>query len=77
MPFGYTEIAGQNPSTLGFFSSSQALADYAQLIIDLKRNLSAGSCPVIAIGGSYGGSTLNFSMADVSNPPLLFNKSVK
>ncbi|XVF46806.1 hypothetical protein PTKIN_Ptkin03bG0057900 [Pterospermum kingtungense] len=55
MPFGYTEIAGQNSSTLGYFSSSQALADYAQLIIDLKRNLSAESCPIIAIGGSYGG----------------------
>ncbi|OMO90327.1 Peptidase S28 [Corchorus olitorius] len=55
MPLGYKQIEGQNDSTLGFFSSSQALADYAQLIIDLKRNLSATNCPVIAIGGSYGG----------------------
>ncbi|OMO58224.1 hypothetical protein CCACVL1_25531 [Corchorus capsularis] len=55
MPFGYKEIEGQNASTLGFLSSSQALADYAQLIIDLKGNLSAKDCPVIAIGGFYGG----------------------
>ncbi|WRX32247.1 Peptidase S28 - like 7 [Theobroma cacao] len=56
MAFGYKQIAGQNASTLGFFSASQALADYAELIIELKRNLSEENCPVIAIGGSYGGS---------------------
>ncbi|KAA8544159.1 hypothetical protein F0562_022205 [Nyssa sinensis] len=55
MPFGSEAEAFRNSSTLGFFSSTQALADYAQLITDLKRNLSAENCPVIAIGGSYGG----------------------
>ncbi|KAF6171570.1 hypothetical protein GIB67_018094 [Kingdonia uniflora] len=55
IPFGSTEAAFANTSTLGYFSSTQALADYAELITYLKRNLSAESCPVIAIGGSYGG----------------------
>ncbi|KAM7528032.1 hypothetical protein LguiB_031442 [Lonicera macranthoides] len=53
MPFGIETF--NNASTLGFFSSTQALADYAQLITDLKRNLTAENCPVIAVGGSYGG----------------------
>ncbi|GAY58692.1 hypothetical protein CUMW_188930 [Citrus unshiu] len=47
--------AFQDANTLGFLSSTQALADCAQLITDVKRNLSAENCPVIAIGGSYGG----------------------
>lgn len=58
IPFG----SNQNSSTLGYFSSTQALADYAQLIIDVKKNLSAENCPVIAVGGSYGGSKLQFNM---------------
>ncbi|KAL5704267.1 lysosomal Pro-Xaa carboxypeptidase [Ranunculus cassubicifolius] len=53
MPFG--EESYHNSSTLGYFSSTQALADYAELIIDLKRNLSAHNSPVIVLGGSYGG----------------------
>lgn len=57
-PFGSKQQAYQNSETLGYFSSTQALADYAQLIIDLKKNLSAENCPVIAMGGSYGGSKL-------------------
>lgn len=56
VPFGSRTEAFQNASTLGYFSSSQALADYAEVIIDLKRNLSAKTSPVIVIGGSYGGS---------------------
>lgn len=56
MPFGSADEAYRNSSTLGFFSSTQALADYAQLITDVKKNLSAENCPVVAVGGSYGGS---------------------
>ncbi|KAJ8647886.1 hypothetical protein MRB53_000909 [Persea americana] len=55
LPFGSREEEYRNASTLGYFSSAQALADYAELIRNLKTNLSADDCPVIAIGGSYGG----------------------
>ncbi|KAK6944082.1 Peptidase S28 [Dillenia turbinata] len=54
---GDTSIAYENASTLGYLSSTQALADYATLIIDLKKNLSATDSPVVVFGGSYGGST--------------------
>ncbi|XP_023738064.1 uncharacterized protein LOC111886055 [Lactuca sativa] len=55
MPFGSKDEAYKNASTLGYFTSEQALADYAQIIIDVKKNMSAENCPVIAIGASYGG----------------------
>lgn len=56
LPFGSREEAYRNANTLGYFSSAQALADYAELIRSLKTNFSADNCPVIVIGGSYGGS---------------------
>ncbi|CAN1277489.1 Lysosomal Pro-X carboxypeptidase [Linum perenne] len=40
---------------LGYLSSTQALADFATLIVDLKKNLSATESPVVVFGGSYGG----------------------
>ncbi|KAJ6914591.1 hypothetical protein NC651_016770 [Populus alba x Populus x berolinensis] len=56
MPFGGNkEVAYSNSSTLGYLTSTQALADYATLIIDLKKNLSATDSPVVVFGGSYGG----------------------
>lgn len=51
-------MAYSNSSTLGYLSSTQALADYATLIIDLKKNLSAEESPVVVFGGSYGGSMI-------------------
>ena len=57
MPFGGNkDVAYSNSSTLGYLTSTQALADYATLIIDLKKNLSAADSPVVVFGGSYGGS---------------------
>ncbi|KAJ9178021.1 hypothetical protein P3X46_009941 [Hevea brasiliensis] len=55
MPFGSENQAFQNSSTLGYLSSEQALADYAQVIVHVKKNLSAENCPAIAVGASYGG----------------------
>ncbi|XP_057830209.2 uncharacterized protein LOC131041212 [Cryptomeria japonica] len=55
MPFGSKDVAYSNDSTLGYLSSTQALADYAILITDLKKNLSAEDSPVVVFGGSYGG----------------------
>ncbi|KAK9734298.1 hypothetical protein RND81_04G129500 [Saponaria officinalis] len=56
MPYGGNiEIAYENASTQGYLSSTQALADYATLILDLKKNLSAIDSPVVVFGGSYGG----------------------
>lgn len=54
MPFG-SQKAAYNSSTRGFLSSAQALADFATLITDLKKNLSAEDSPVVLFGGSYGG----------------------
>ncbi|MCL7042860.1 hypothetical protein MKW94_015428 [Papaver nudicaule] len=55
VPFGSRKEAFRNASTLGYLNSAQALADYAEVIISLKKNLSADSSPVIVFGGSYGG----------------------
>lgn len=56
IPFGGDKKeAYANASTLGYLSSTQALADYATLIIDLKKNLTATDSPVVVFGGSYGG----------------------
>jgi len=46
----------KNASTLGYFNSAQAIADYAAIIIHIKKTLQAKDSPVIVIGGSYGGS---------------------
>lgn len=57
IPYGGDKsIAYSNKSTLGYLSSTQALADYATLVIDLKNNLTANDSPVVVFGGSYGGS---------------------
>ncbi|KAL5556731.1 hypothetical protein UlMin_038967 [Ulmus minor] len=55
MPFGSRDVAYKNASNLSYLTAEQALADYAVLITELKRNLSAEGCPVVLFGGSYGG----------------------
>ncbi|XP_072987713.1 uncharacterized protein [Typha latifolia] len=55
MPFGSTEKAYNNSESLAYLTAVQALADYAILLTDLKRNLSSEDSPVVLFGGSYGG----------------------
>ncbi|XP_062229412.1 uncharacterized protein LOC133927121 [Phragmites australis] len=52
-PFGNDSY--KSPETLGYLTSTQALADFAILITSLKQNLSAEAAPVVVFGGSYGG----------------------
>jgi lysosomal Pro-X carboxypeptidase len=58
MPFGSPEESFSNASTLGYFTSTQALVDYATLILGLKKKLSIEKFPIIIFGGSYGGSKI-------------------
>ncbi|XP_038674469.1 lysosomal Pro-X carboxypeptidase [Scyliorhinus canicula] len=54
MPFGDKSFS--NLKNLNYFTSEQALADFAVLIQHLKQTIhGAQTSPVIAIGGSYGG----------------------
>ncbi|KAH1090946.1 hypothetical protein J1N35_018203 [Gossypium stocksii] len=55
IPFGSREEAFKNASTLGYFNSAQAIADYAEIIMHIKNKLRAFYSPVIVVGGSYGG----------------------
>ncbi|KAK4255178.1 hypothetical protein QN277_008207 [Acacia crassicarpa] len=55
VPFGSREEAMKNSSTIGYFNSAQALADYAEILIHIKETLQAQKSPVIVLGGSYGG----------------------
>ncbi|RCV22159.1 hypothetical protein SETIT_4G198200v2 [Setaria italica] len=52
-PFGNDSY--KSAETLGYLTSTQALADFAILIGSLKQNLSAEGAPVVVFGGSYGG----------------------
>ncbi|XP_062178675.1 uncharacterized protein LOC133883376 [Phragmites australis] len=52
-PFG--DDSYNSAETLGYLTSTQALADFAILITSLKQNLSAEAAPVVVFGGSYGG----------------------
>ncbi|XP_002523754.2 lysosomal Pro-X carboxypeptidase [Ricinus communis] len=55
IPFGSSKEVFRNASSLGYFSSAQAIADYAAIIMHVKKKYSAKTSPVIVIGGSYGG----------------------
>uniref|UniRef100_A0A7N2M9P5 Lysosomal Pro-X carboxypeptidase n=1 Tax=Quercus lobata TaxID=97700 RepID=A0A7N2M9P5_QUELO len=53
--FGSMKAALKNESIRGYFNSAQAIADYAAVLLHIKKNLSAENSPIIVIGGSYGG----------------------
>ncbi|XP_020676664.1 lysosomal Pro-X carboxypeptidase [Dendrobium catenatum] len=55
MPFGSKEEAYKDAKSLSYLTTEQAIADFATLITDLKRNMSAEDSPVVLFGGSYGG----------------------
>ncbi|KAG4129534.1 hypothetical protein ERO13_D09G086800v2 [Gossypium hirsutum] len=55
IPFGSRDEAFKNASTLGYFNSAQAIADYAEIIMHIKNEHRAFYSPVIVVGGSYGG----------------------
>ncbi|CAH0592110.1 unnamed protein product [Chrysodeixis includens] len=52
MPFGKKSLDKEH---IGYLSSAQALADYADLINFLQGNVVKPRYPVVAFGGSYGG----------------------
>ncbi|KAM3960893.1 lysosomal Pro-X carboxypeptidase [Aphomia sociella] len=52
MPFGNKSLDNEH---IGYLTSAQALADYADLVNYLQGNTVRPKYPVIAFGGSYGG----------------------
>ena len=62
MPFGSKAKAYNNSKSPAYLTAEQAIADFAVLLTDLKRNLSAEGSPVVLFGGSYGGSKIGASL---------------
>lgn len=56
IPFGSAKEAMKNASTLGYLNTAQALADYAAILLHVKKKYSTKHSPIIVVGGSYGGS---------------------
>eukprot|EP00039_Didymoeca_costata_P008891 m.118213 g.118213 ORF g.118213 m.118213 type:complete len:487 (-) comp14274_c0_seq4:63-1523(-) len=56
-PFGNESLTPENAV---YLTTEQALADYATLLTTLKTELNAENCPVIAFGGSYGGTLTTY-----------------
>ena len=58
--FGEERYYGESQPSKGtpfqFLSTEMVLADYASLLTRVKAELKAESCPVVAFGGSYGGT---------------------
>ncbi|KAK3408105.1 hypothetical protein EUGRSUZ_J00404 [Eucalyptus grandis] len=56
IPHGMSlEEALKDANIRGYFSSAQALADFAAIIMHVKQDLKARDSPVIVVGASYGG----------------------
>lgn len=48
----------KNKTVRGYFSSEQALADYAEVLLHVRKQFGAHDSPIIVVGGSYGGSNI-------------------
>lgn len=59
MPFGNESLSSENAV---FLSTEQALADYANLLTELKNKVlnNATQCPILSFGGSYGGTLTTY-----------------
>ncbi|XP_022756641.1 lysosomal Pro-X carboxypeptidase-like isoform X2 [Durio zibethinus] len=86
IPFGSREEAFKNASTRGYFNSAQAITDYAEIIMHIKKKLHAFYSPVIVIGGSYGGMLASWFRlkyphvalgALASSAPILYFDDIK
>uniref|UniRef100_A0A7S2STF0 Prolylcarboxypeptidase n=2 Tax=Rhizochromulina marina TaxID=1034831 RepID=A0A7S2STF0_9STRA len=53
LPFGEASFTAEN---LVYLTTEQVLEDYVELVASLKKSLGAENCPVVAFGGSYGGT---------------------
>ncbi|KAJ9559287.1 hypothetical protein OSB04_013901 [Centaurea solstitialis] len=54
-PVGSMAESVKNKNIRGYFNSAQALADYAEVLLHIKKKLHAHNSPIIVVGGSYGG----------------------
>lgn len=48
-------FAKLDKNTMGYLSTSQAMADYAAILTHLKKTMGRDDLPIIGFGGSYGG----------------------
>ena len=61
LPFGDASFQAEN---LKYLTTEQILEDYVELIAHLKTTIAkAADCPVVAFGGSYGGTLTTFLRA--------------
>lgn len=68
----------KNASTLGYFNSAQAIADYADVLLHIRKKYSAERSPLIVVGGSYGGSKSLFKSLFITITLIsTINKSCK
>ena len=57
LPFGNQTFVAGKPAHLKYLSTAQVLADYAELVQHVKATTDGmENCPVVAFGGSYGGT---------------------
>jgi len=64
MPFGDDSFTPENAQ---YLTTEQVLEDYVELITHVKEKMNAQDCPVIAFGGSYGGTLTTFMRASYPN----------